>query len=139
VEAAVLLPALLIVLTMLVQPACYLYTRCVMQEAASEALRVAATDSSDDELEALVLRRLEAVPDFAIFHDGDWEVSVERADGSATVTVSGRVKALPFFAPAVAVFTGDASGSAPVTVTETAATAPGWLSDSYSTWVKIWG
>jgi Flp pilus assembly protein TadG len=139
VEAAVLLPALLVVLTLLVQPACVLYTRCVMQEAASEAVRIAATDDSDDELEALVLRRLEAVPDVSVFHEGGWEVSVERADGAATVTVSGRVKALPFFAPAVAVFTGDASGSATVTVTESAATAPGWLDGTYSTWVKIWG
>ena len=42
-EAALFLPTIMLLLALLLQPAFLLYTRAVMQQAASEGLRVLAT------------------------------------------------------------------------------------------------
>lgn len=66
VEAALLIPALLISLLLLIQPGILLYTRMVMEGAAAEGCRVLATASSLEEntatVEDFVKRRLASVP-----------------------------------------------------------------------------
>ena len=80
VEAALLLPVVLTLLALLVQPVCVLYTRTLMASTAGELARLAATSrGSEDDLRSFALRRLAAVPDLAIFHEGGtrgWEVEV---------------------------------------------------------------
>ena len=66
VEAALLIPALLISLLLLIQPGILLYTRMVMEGAAAEGCRVLATASSLEEntetVEGFIKRRLASVP-----------------------------------------------------------------------------
>lgn len=75
VEAALLIPALLISLLLLIQPGILLYTRMVMEGAAAEGCRVLATASSLEEntatVEDFVKRRLASVPQQENFHVHD--------------------------------------------------------------------
>ena len=71
VEAALLIPVTLTVVALLVQPACVLYTRSVMSATAHELARVVSTSrGSADEVRAYALRRLAAVPEAPLFHEG---------------------------------------------------------------------
>ena len=86
-----LLPSVMLLLALLLQPACLLYTRMVMRSAASECARTLATAASGDEeaCKRFVLRRLKAVPEVSVFHVGgesDWDVSLSYAEGGQTVT-----------------------------------------------------
>ena len=82
VEAAVLVPTVMVVLALLLQPAMLLYTRSVMSGAAAEGARLATTATYDEVaslVDSYVRRRLRAVPDVACFHDGGadaWDVSI---------------------------------------------------------------
>lgn len=70
VEAALLLPTILLLLALLMQPACLLYTRCVMEGAAVEVARLAATAREGLDVRPFALRRLAAVPEVSVFHVG---------------------------------------------------------------------
>ena len=48
VEAALLVPVVLTLVALLVQPACVLYTRAVMASTAAELTRLAATSRGDE-------------------------------------------------------------------------------------------
>ena len=81
VEVAVLLPSFLIVLLLALQPICLLYTTSIMESAASQAARLLVTgeDVDDEAVQAFVMRRLAAVPDVSIFHEGgplSWQVEL---------------------------------------------------------------
>ena len=103
VEAAVLLPVVLTLLAFLAQPACVLYTRTVMAATAGELARLAVTfRGGEGEARDYALRRLGAVPDLSIFHEGgasDWEVTLDGPDeeGRVEVTLEGDVRPLPLF------------------------------------------
>ena len=96
VEAALLLPVVLALVALLAQPTCVLYTRAVMAATAGELARLALTDRGPgDELRDYALRRLRAVPDLAVFHEGgegDWEVEVTGPDEAGVVTVATLLK-----------------------------------------------
>ena len=65
VEGAFLIPVILLMLMMLVQPGILLYDRMVMSEAASEGCRLIATwpaSESNDACEGYIRRRLGSVP-----------------------------------------------------------------------------
>ncbi|OUO92128.1 pilus assembly protein TadE [Gordonibacter sp. An230] len=96
VEAAFLIPVLLVGLLLLVQPGILLYDRLIMHAAASEACRLLATktDAAGDmaeSCEAYVRHRLGAVPPVSCFHVHEggcsWEVSFEGDEGSEVVRV----------------------------------------------------
>lgn len=103
VEAAVALPVLLILVLMLVQPAIMLYDCMVMESAAWEGCRLLATAQSQGKAtcEALVKRRLGAVPPLDCFHVHEggctWRVKCQGGGGSSqvSVVVSTEVKPLP--------------------------------------------
>lgn len=115
VEVACLLPTLLIVLTLLLQPVCLLYPRILMYYAAGDVGRMAATSLQQpagsqmaERLNQLVRTRLTGVIPCSLFHVGDaqsWDVSisvqerVEGAGGQAEVHIGHRVKPIPLFAP----------------------------------------
>ena len=107
VEAALLIPALLISLLLLIQPGILLYTRMVMEGAAAEGCRVLATASSLEEntatVEDFVKRRLASVPQQANFHVHDpacsWQIDLSGNEASeeVMVSISTEVKPLPLF------------------------------------------
>ena len=149
VEAAVLLPVVTMLLVLLLQPACALYTRSVMQGAAAEGLRVLATrDASgagtDEACRAYVLRRLRAVPEVAAFHTGGpdaWEVTVEgdAASGEARVEVAGRFRPLPLVGGLACALGEPAGDEVVLRVSVGERTRPTWLEGDYGSWVEMWG
>ena len=148
-EAALFLPTIMLLLALLLQPAFLLYTRAVMQQAASEGLRVLATRekqgaATEEACVSYVRRRLGAVPNAEAFHVGGadgWEVSCE-GDASCeqvSVEVTGRLRPLPLVGVLAAAL-GEADGELVVVrvrVTERA--RPEWLEGSYADWVSMWG
>lgn len=90
VEAAFLVPLLLVGLLLLVQPVIVLYDRAVMEAAASSGCRVLETRSSqtDEEVRAFIERRLDAIPHTEIFHAGQWDIRFDGTQESEQVSVS---------------------------------------------------
>jgi hypothetical protein len=106
IEAAYLIPILLLLLLMLVQPAILLYNRMVMENAAAEACRLMSTATtqgaySSDKYEGYVKRRLAAIPPLTIFHAhvgaSTWDIELNGDEGSAQVSVRivNKLKPLP--------------------------------------------
>ncbi|WP_321970589.1 TadE/TadG family type IV pilus assembly protein [Paratractidigestivibacter sp.] len=142
VEAALLIPSLLVVVALLVQPACLLYTRSVMSAAAAEAARLAATSSSSEDVTAFVKRRLKAVPEVNVFHSGgesDWSVSVSGA-GTAKpkVEITGHAKPLPLMAAISGAIAGSDGSGVVLKVSKEVSARASWVSGKYSDWVGIW-
>lgn len=146
VEAGLLLPSLLVVFAVLLEPACVLYTRSVMAATASELCRILVTrrgDVTDAQLKAFALRRLAAIPEATPFHGGgeaDWTIETTGSEGDAEVAVKieGHVPLLPLFslvARSLGV-AGDEGLALSVTSTETL--RPEWLKGGYDDWVSMW-
>lgn len=145
VEAALLIPTVMVVLALLLQPACLLYTRSVMGAAAAEGVRVMATGVGGSEAcESYVLRRLEAVPPVSIFHSGgmdDWVVSASGPDenGRASVEVVGHVKPLPLFGTVVSALAASDDEGVVLRVRVEESVRSSWVGGDYGDWVGIWG
>lgn len=144
VEAALLLPVLMVCLALLVQPMCLLYTRCVMQSAAAEGCRLLATatgDTDDAACEQYVRRRLSAVPQADVFLAGDWQVELQGNAESDEVGVQivGHARPLPLVG-VVAALLGptDKAGNVELKVSVTRCARPGWVEGGYSDWTSIW-
>ena len=144
VEAAAILPVLMLVFAIILQPVCLCYTRAVMRAAAAEAARAATTAYGGDtaECEACVRRRLGAVPEVPLFHVGgsrDWEVTIARTDHQVDVTIAGHARPLPIMgAIAGAAFERDGSGIV-LRVSLSMRGRPSWLGGDYSDWQSVWG
>ncbi len=140
VEAALLLPSLMVVLALLIQPACLLYTRGIMSSAANEAVRMLATTTNKDEVTAFIKRRLAAVPEVSVFHSGgadDWVVEVEQGD-EMSIAVTGHVKPLPLMGfISAALGASDSSGLA-LSVTAKGKSQQVWVEGSYDDWANLW-
>lgn len=145
VEAALLVPVVLVLVALLVQPACVLYTRSVMSATAGELARVAATSrSSAGEVRAYALRRLAAVPDVPVFHEGGpdaWEVSVEGPSdgGTVTVRVEGRVRPLPLIGFVVAALGEPGDGGVTLRAEVVSDVRSDWIGGDYGDWIGVWG
>lgn len=147
VEAAVLLPVLLTLLLLALQPACVLYTRAVMESAAAETARlmVTAEGETDEGIRAFALRRLTAVPDVSIFHAGgplSWDVeltSASEAEGKVAVSITGAVTPLPVIGAFARTFGAtNAQGDVEISVTARYAGRARWLEGTYETWTERW-
>ncbi len=140
VEAALLLPSLMVVLALMIQPACLLYTRSIMSSAANEAVRMLATTTNKDEVTAFIKRRLAAVPEVSVFHSGgadDWVVEVEQGD-EMSIAVTGHVKPLPLMGfISAALGASDSSGLA-LSVTAKGKSQQVWAEGSYDDWANLW-
>ena len=88
-EAALLLPVMLLGMLMALQPAIILFDRAVMEAAAAEGCRLLETlaAGSEENARAFVERRLAGVPDAEAFHVGEWTVYLEGNEGSERVLV----------------------------------------------------
>lgn len=145
VEAAILLPMVMGIMALLIQPCCLLYTRVVMNEAACEAIRLLATakESDADACERAVRRRLESIPDIPIFRSGGseaWRIELSGAGtGHASASIRGRVRPLPLLGVLASLF-GEMDGEEVVLDAQARMdSAPGWLTGTYSDWVGVWG
>lgn len=144
VEAALLLPVMLVLVALLCQPACILYTRSVMASAAGDAARAALTSRSPSEdLTAYVKRRLAAVPNVSIFHEGGteaWEVEVAGPTdaGRVTVSIEGDVRPLPLLGSLVTAFGAASDGVVTLRVEVGEDLRSSWIGGSYEDWVGIW-
>ena len=144
VEAAVVLPATMLVFALLMQPVCLSYTRSVMREAAAESARAAATAYQGNvaACREYALRRLEAVPEVALFHVGgrsDWGVTIDRTDSQVSVRITGHARPLPLMG-VLAALASERDGTGIVLSVElTERTRPSWLGGDYGSWQSIWG
>lgn len=140
VEAALLLPSMLVLLALLLEPACLLYTRMVMEHAAAESARLALTASAED-AEKFCRRRLKAVPEASLFHVGgedDWEIECSNENGKVAVRITGHVRPLPLFNMlAQTVLEHDGAGIV-LRVECEVALRPQWLGGDSGAWSRIW-
>lgn len=106
IEGAFLIPMILLMLMMLIQPGILLYDRMVMNAAASEGCRLITTcpvGESTDAYEGYIRRRLGSVPQQDNFHVHGgrctWNIALEGNEGTSKVgvTIENQVKPLPFF------------------------------------------
>lgn len=107
VEAAFLIPLLLLALLLLIQPAILLYTTLVMQGAAAETCRIVATESLMEKnvnaVEDYAKRRLAAIPQQDSFHVHEpsctWIVTYtgDESTSEVSVEITNEVKPLPLF------------------------------------------
>lgn len=147
VETAVAFPVFLTLMLIALQPACLLYTRSVMESAASETARIMVTAEGQSDLSyrAFARRRLEAVPDLDIFHTGgayDWDIKLTRATetgSQVSVTITGAVRPLPVIGVfASAMGSTNEDGDVVLEVTVSYEGRPGWLEGDYESWISIW-
>ncbi len=148
VEAAFLMPMILLAILLLVQPAIVLYDRAVMEAAASEACRILETLSSEDEeaARAAIERRLSAIPDVDIFHSGAWTIEISGGEGSAqaSVRIEHSLRPLPLIGAGMG-FMGlaDASGLFVQEVSRTTEVLDEWVVESrfgadVEAWIDRW-
>lgn len=145
VEAAMLVPVVLTLVALLVQPACALYTRSVMAATAAEVARLVSTArGSDEDVRDYALRRLAAVPDLSVFHEGGpeaWVVEAEGPgdDGRVMVSVEGRVRPLPLLGALVAALGPSEDGCVTLRAEASLKSRSEWVRGSYEEWIGIWG
>ena len=145
VEAALLVPVVLALVALLVQPACALYTRSVMAATAAEVARLVSTArGTEEDVRDYALRRLAAVPDLSVFHEGGpgaWEVETEGPgdDGRVTVSVEGRVRPLPLLGALVAALGPSGDGCVILRAEASLDARSDWVRGSYEEWIGIWG
>lgn len=143
VEAAVVLPSLMLVLALLMQPVCLSYTRAIMRATAAECARAAATAYGGDTsgCREYALRRLEAVPDVALFHVGgreDWDVSIDRSDSHVNVSIAGHARPLPLMGAIASLLSMSDGTGVVLRVTLSESTRASWVGGDYGSWQDIW-
>ena len=89
------------------------------------------------------LRRLAAVPDVPVFHEGGpeaWEVATEGPDdaGRVTVSVEGRVRPLPLLGALVAALGPSGDGCVVLRAETSLDVRSDWVRGSYEEWIGIW-
>jgi len=143
VEAAVLLPSVMLVLALLMQPVCLSYTRAIMRATAGECARVAATAYAGDTspCREFALRRLRAVPDVPLFHVGgqdDWEILIQRSDSSVGVTITGHARPLPLLGAVASLMSMSDGAGIVLRVSLQESTRASWVGGDYGAWQSIW-
>ena len=136
IEAAFLLPVIFFAFGLLLQPALLLYCRCVMDSAAAETCRLAATATCGEQsVKAFALRRLAALPGIDIFHtqECEWDICIDDSEesGHATVTINGHIRLLPLVGITASTFTQNAGdGCGVMSAVASTSMLPAWLGDS---------
>ncbi|WP_051317781.1 TadE family protein [Atopobium sp. oral taxon 810] len=145
IEAAVLIPSVLVLIALLVQPACLLYTQMLMRGAAAETARAVLTARNDSDLSACKdfgLRRLAAVPEVSPFHvggQGDWHIKTSDGKGGfVRVSITGHARPLPLFGGLASVFYERDGTGLVLHVDMTERMRPEWLGGAYADWVSVW-
>ncbi|ACV23026.1 Flp pilus assembly protein TadG [Slackia heliotrinireducens] len=147
VEAAFLIPVLLLVMLMAIQPGIILYDRIVMQSAAADGCRMLATLRPEDASSArfVVERHLKAVPDAPLFHQGDWAVDLQGNSQSdlCAVVIQNSVQPVPLIGAAMGAAGALDAGGMYCFEVEVKLEKDSWLAESGSgmdprSWVDRW-
>ena len=148
VEAALLIPVFLLGILIAIEPGILLYDRIVMESAASMGCRVLATlDSGEmEDAHGYIERRLSAIPDVPIFHEGSWEIDIQGGAGDANseVRISHSVRLLPLAREAMGLAgLTNSTGSFSQQVERVQETADEWLIESEygadaASWISRW-
>lgn len=152
VEAAFIIPIVMLLLLLLIQPGILLYDRTVMRAAAAEGCRLMTTNSASDYetlVKPYVLRKLGAVPSQENFHvhagGCTWEVSFSGDETAREVatTVKTEVRPLPLLGSGAALLgMTNGAGNIVLEVTEHLPTQPDWVWEeqggSPSGWPGAW-
>ncbi|MBQ3387530.1 MAG: pilus assembly protein [Eggerthellaceae bacterium] len=153
VESALLLPVLLAVILVLVQPGIVLYDRIVMRDAAAQGARVLITQSGGDDgtAESFIRRRLGSVPQTDSFHIHrpgacSWEIECAggASSGEVTVTIGNDLKPLPLIGFGAGWFgILDGEGNLHFEVSVTMPVQDGWVATSGAGadpggWIGVW-
>lgn len=102
-------------------------------------------EDADEACRAFVLRRLQAVPNVSIFHEGgplSWDIEFGHANGEGVsrVKIRGVAKPLPILGAFVRAFAaGESQGNVAIEVEVLYASRPEWLEGDYETWNSSWG
>ena len=102
-------------------------------------------EDADEACRAFVLRRLQAVPNVSIFHEGgplSWDIEFGHANGEGVsrVKIRGVAKPLPILGAFVSAFAaGESQGNVAIEVEVLYASRPEWLEGDYETWISSWG
>lgn len=139
-----ILPSVMLVFALLLQPVCLSYTRAIMREAAGECARAALTAYGGDmaACRSYALRRLEAVPEVPLFHVGgksDWIIDISSSGGRVEVSIQGHARPLPLMG-ALAALASQRDGTGVVLrVSLSEEMRPSWLGGDYGDWQSMWG
>ena len=104
VEAGLMIPVLLILLIILIQPGIIFYDKTIMNSAASETCRVLSTCSEDSKksiCENFAKRRLRSIPQQDLFHvhndSCSYKIELEgnEQSNSVSVSISNKIRLLP--------------------------------------------
>ena len=134
-EAAFMIPVLLTLFLLLVQPAIVFYDLIVMKSASSEACRLVSEpgSQSNTEIENLIRRRLSAVPQTDLFHihggGCTWEIKISgRGSSNVEVSISNKLKAVPLIDVALRSFGGASKdGVIEISATSKQKVQPDWI------------
>ncbi len=153
VEAAFVLPILMLLVLLLLQPGIILYDRIVMESAAAEGCRLLSTLPSSNEKigEDYIKRRLSAVPQQDLFHVHSddacsWviELTGNEETENVSVSITNQVKPLPLLdiAETLLGLTND-SGYLEVRVEASLQTQPEWVQSGEEgldpeKWIGTW-
>jgi hypothetical protein len=150
VEAAFMLPVLLVLVFILLQPGIILYDEMAMRFACAQTCRLVASgnESMAATYERYALERLACVPQHDLFHvhsgQCSWDVSIDGNESSkeVEVSISGKIKLLPLFSDVYKlVGAADNDGYMQLNVSETQLVLPTWFcatsspSSSVGEWV----
>ncbi len=154
-EAAFLIPVILVCLLLVIQPSILLYDRMVMESAAAEGCRILATRTASQaadvsHYENFVRHRLGSIPEHESFHVHDpicaWEIELQGSETASqvSVTIKNKLRLLPLFdfgANAMGLL--DESGLFPLSVTVQMPTQPDWVNNQLlgvnpRRWVEQW-
>lgn len=152
VEAAVVIPIVFIMILLLIQPGIVLYDYLVMQNAAAEGARLAATTSQSElssSCSTFIRNRLSSIPQQELFHVHEgacsWDIVVTGGESTevSEVRITNQLQPLPLFDAALSLLgaTNDA-GNLELTVSFSQQNQPQWVASSVSgtpvDWVKAW-
>lgn len=147
-EAALLIPVVLLGMLAAIEPGIVLYDRIVMQAASAECCRVLATlpAGKEEQAQDYVLRRLGAIPEVDVFHVGEWTVELvgDESSDETSVSLTHRLRALPLISAGMQVLgAAGPEGTFEQTVACTHSVRDQWVMDSEygsdaDAWIERW-
>lgn len=137
-----MLPTVLALLGMLLQPACLIYARMMMDQAAAETARLLVTASNEeDTVRSFCLRRLESVPHAALFHtsgDEGWSVEFSEHAGDVEVSIVGHARPLPVFGMLTRLMLEHDEEGVILRSKYRISLRPSWLEGGQEDWAGVW-
>ncbi len=152
-EAALVIPLLLGLMLLLIQPGIILYDRTIMGNAAVEGCRLLATQTdalgnATASSEAFVRHRLAAIPAQENFHVHgsacSWVITLDGNEDASwvSVTIENKIKPLPLIALGAALLgMTDSEGNLSISVTHQMQAQPDWAhaqGQPAASWAGAW-